>query len=162
MISIILIFKFSKKYYSYPERINNSIKKKDWLITLVCFLFCKLITFIDYNTLKIVGEFQNNNLVYFLAQYIYYIFEVGLVCLIIVYGQKAFETLIGKSSKIPFGGLVLAFTWGAFHFISRLKGIEIWNGISCMIFSVLSGIAYLKLKKRLGYSYIFVALGYLL
>jgi len=31
-----------------------------------------------------------------------------------------------------------------------------------MIFSVLSGIAYLKLNKRLGYSYIFVALGYLL
>ncbi|MPM75807.1 NAD(P)H-hydrate epimerase [bioreactor metagenome] len=103
---------------------------------------------------------KNKNLVYFAVQYSYYICEIGLMCLIIVYGQKAFETLIRKSSEIPFGGVVLALTWGAVHFFSR--GIDIWNGVSCMIVSILSGIMYLRLKKNLGYSYIFIALGYLL
>lgn len=162
IISIALIIMFSKKYHNYPEQFNNNnpIKRKDWLITLLCLLVCKVITFIDWSSLKIVGEFQNKNLVYFVVQYSYYICEVGLMCLIIVYGQKAFETLIRKSSEIPFGGVLLALTWGAVHFFSR--GIDIWNGVSCMIVSILSGIMYLRLKKNIRYSYIFIALGYLL
>ena len=43
------------------------------------------------------------------------IFEVMLVILIIIYGQKAIETLLKKESPIPFGGIVLAMTWGAYH-----------------------------------------------
>ncbi len=47
--------------------------------------------------------------------YLYYIFEVVLVVLIIIYGQKAIETLLKKESLIPFGGIILAMTWGAIH-----------------------------------------------
>jgi hypothetical protein len=43
------------------------------------------------------------------------IFEVMLVILIIIYGQKAIETLLKKESPIPFGSIILAVTWGAFH-----------------------------------------------
>lgn len=88
--------------------------------------------------------------------------EVILVFLIIIYGQKAIETLLKKESSIPFGGIILAVTWGAFHFISRGVGFEIWNGISTMIFSVLSGVMYLRLNKNFLCSYLFIAIGYLL
>ena len=44
----------------------------------------------------------------------YYIFEVMLVILIIIYGQKAIETLLKKESSIPFGGIILAMTWERF------------------------------------------------
>ncbi len=161
-ISIAIIVNFSRKRYNYPEKMknDNNICTREWLVTLLCLSACKLISFIDWHTLKIIGEFQIKEPIQFLTQYVYYIFEVGLICLIIIYGQKAFETLLKKKSQIPFGGLLLAFTWGAFHFISR--GIDFWNGISCMIFSVLSGIMYLKLKRKVSYSYIFIALGYLL
>ena len=85
-----------------------------------------------------------------------------LVILIIIYGQKAIETLLKKESPIPFGGIILAMTWGAMHFVSRGVGLEIWNGISTMMFSVLSGVMYLRLNRKYLYSYLFIAIGYLL
>ncbi len=56
-----------------------------------------------------------------------------LVILIILYGQKAIETLLRKESSYPFGGMILAVTWGAFHFVSRGSGFEIWNGIGYLL-----------------------------
>lgn len=161
-ISIVAIIKFSQKYYGFPEKnkSDHKINPRAWLVTWLCFSVCKLITFIDWHTLKIIGEFQIKEPIQFLAQYVYYIFEMGLVCLIIIYGQKAFETLLKRKTQIPFGGILLAFTWGILHFASR--GIDLWNGTSCMIFSILSGVMYLKLNRKITYSYIFIALGYLL
>ena len=85
-----------------------------------------------------------------------------LVILIIIYGQKAIETLLKKENPIPFSGIILALTWGTFHFVSRGVGLEIWNGISTIIFSVLSGVMYLRLNRKYLYSYLFIAIGYLL
>ena len=161
-ISVLLIF--SRKYYHFPISGNKreKISLKNWIVILACFIGCKIITFIDWHTLKFIGEAQGKTVFQFCVQYLYYIFEVMLVILIIIYGQKAIETLLKKESSIPFGGIILAMTWGAFHFVSRGVGLEIWNGISTMIFSVLSGVMYLRLNRKCLYSYLFIALGYLL
>jgi len=155
---------FSKIYFHFPSGQNKEekISLKNWLITFSCLIGCKIMTFIDWHTLKIIGEAQNKNTYQFFTQYLYYIFEVMLVLLIIIYGQKAIETLLKKESPIPFGGIILAVTWGAFHFVSRGVGLELWNGLSTMIFSVLSGVMYLRLNKKYLYSYLFIAIGYLL
>lgn len=155
---------FTRKHYGFPPRENKTgkISLKNWIIVLICMIACKILTFIDWHTLKVIGEFQGKDLFQFLTQYLYYMFEVVLVTLIIIYGQKAFETLLKRESSIPFGGILLAVTWGAFHFLSRGVGLEIWNGISTMIFSVLSGEIYLRLNKKCLCSYLFIAVGYLL
>lgn len=162
VIAVLLLF--SQKYFHFPAKENKEEKLclKNWIITFVCLFGCKILTFIDWNTLKVVGEAQGKNTYQFCAQYLYYVFEVVLVVLIIIYGQKAIETLLKKESPIPFGGIILAVTWGAFHFVSRGVGLEIWNGISTMIFSVLSGVMYLRLNRKWLYSYLFIAVGYLL
>lgn len=159
-----MLLLFSKKHYRFPTgRIQeDKISLKNWIVTLACFIGCKLLTFIDWHTLKVIGEAQGKTIFQFSAQYLYYIFEVMLVTLIIIYGQKAVETFLKKESPIPFGGIILAMTWGIFHFVSRGVGIEVWNGISAMIFSVLSGEIYLKLNRRWLHSYLFIAMGYLL
>ena len=161
-IGILLLF--SKKHYRFPTRGNqeDKISLKNWIITLACFTGCKIMTFIDWHTLKVIGEAQSKTIFQFCSQYLYYIFEVMLVILIIIYGQKSVETFIKKESSIPFGGIILAMTWGIFHFVSRGVGIEIWNGISTIIFSVLSGLIYIKLNRNWLYSYLFIAMGYLL
>ena len=144
-IGVLLLF--SRKHYHFPEKGSkrDKISSKSWIVTLACFIGCKIMTFIDWHTLKIVGEAQ-----------------VLLVILIIISGQKAIETLLKKESPIPFGGIILAMTWGAFHFVSRGVGLEIWNRISSMMFSVLSGVMYLRLNRQCLYSYLFIAIGYLL
>lgn len=163
-VVIVMELFFSQRYFHFPSRDDkeNKISLKNWIITFVCLSGCKILTFIDWNTLKIVGEAQDKNTYQICAQYLYYIFEVMLVVLIIIYGQKAIETLLKKESTIPFGGIILALTWGAFHFVSRGAGLEIWNGISTMIFSVLSGVMYLRLNRKCLCSYLFIAIGYLL
>jgi len=37
-------------------------------------------------------------------------------------GKKAVETFLKKESPIPFGGIILAMTWGMFQNIRRLYG----------------------------------------
>lgn len=161
-IGVLLLF--SKKHYCFPTRGTqvDKISLKNWIVTLICFIGCKIITFIDWHTFKVIGEAQGKTMFQFCAQYLYYIFEVMLVTLIIIYGQKAGETFLKKESSIPFGGIILAMTWGIFHFVSRGVGIEIWNGISTMIFSVFCGVMYIKLNRRWFHSYLFIAMGYLL
>ena len=94
---------------------------ENWIVTLACFVGCKIITFIDWHTLKIIGEAQGKTVFQFCIQYLYYIFEVVLVVLIIIYGQKAIETLLKKESLIPFGGIILAMTWGVSFRIKRSR-----------------------------------------
>lgn len=135
---------------------------KNRLAALLCLAGCKVLTLIDWHTLKVLGEARGKTAFAFCAQYLYYFSEVGLVLLIIAFGQKAAEALLQRESKVPFGGVFLALTWGAFHFVSRGVGLEWWNGFSCMIFSVLSGAMYLQGKRRPGLSYCLIAVGYLL
>lgn len=158
-----MIIYFSNKKYNFFSELNTEKpSKKDLMIVLLCLLACKVMTFIDWHTLKIIGEASGKDVIQFLLQYLYYLVEVLLVLMVIVYGQKAFEVLYQKTTNIPFGGIVLAFTCGTFHFVSRGVGLEIWNGISCMIFSLLAGTMYVRLKKHLGYSYLLISIGYLL
>lgn len=154
---------YSRRHYDFPQkRTRTNISAKNGIVAVTCLIVCKVMTFIDWHTLKVIGEFQGKSIFQFTAQYMYYILEVGIVLLIVIYGQKAFEVRGKKESSFPFGGIVLAVTWGIFHFVSRGVGIEVWNGISCIVFSILSGIMYLKLDRNFVYSYIFIAIGYLL
>lgn len=154
---------YSRGRLRFPvKRERKKLPWKDWAAAVFCLALCKVLTLIDWRTLKVIGEFQGKPLFEFCTQYLYYVVEVLLVLFLIVFGQKALETRLGKETRIPFGGLVAAFTWGAFHFVSRGVGLEVWNGISCMIFSMLAGVMYLKLDRKLLLSYLFIALGYLL
>ena len=152
-IGVLLLF--SRKHYHFPERGSkrDKISSKSWIVTLACFIGCKIMTFIDWHTLKIVGEAQGKTVFQFCAQYLYYIFEVMLVILIIIYGQKAIETLLKKESPIPFGGIILAMTWGAIHFVSRGVGPIVTTGNELVKQQIADFSKQLNLEEL--YSYIF-------
>ena len=152
-IGVLLLF--SRKHYHFPERGSkrDKISSKSWIVTLACFIGCKIMTFIDWHTLKIVGEAQGKTVFQFCAQYLYYIFEVLLVILIIIYGQKAIETLLKKESPIPFGGIILAMTWGAIHFVSRGVGPIVTTGNELVKQQIADFSKQLNLEEL--YSYIF-------
>lgn len=109
--------------------------------------------------LKIIGEFRRNELIEFIFQNIYYIFEVGLVFLIIAFGQEFFEKLFNRNTNVPYGGIVLALTWGLIHILTQS---DIITGLVVMLFSVIYGIIYLLLNKNSKLTYLAILLAFII
>lgn len=158
IIAMILI-RSSKKHLNFNVLSEALPTKKGLIISIILVIACIILNAFDWGTLKILGEFQKKGLLLFIFQYIYYLFEVVLVYLIVVFGQKFVETLLKRKSKIPWGGLILCCTWGAVHILS--KG-SIYTGIGVMTFSIFYGMIYLLLNRNSKYTYIALALAFII
>jgi hypothetical protein len=114
---------------------------------------------ISYSTggFKPVLEFQMLGLTRFIAQYIYYFVEAVLITLVIVFGQHAGE-LGFKKPGIPWGGYLLALTWGLIHFLVNTPSV----GLFTVALSVLFGLFYLLMNKNVRYAFFLIALVFLL
>ncbi len=130
-----LILKASKVYYGF-DLLASSEKMKpwQWICIALFILFSLGLSYWDWGGFKVIIEFQKKGLVKFIVQYIYYIFETCLFTLIIVYGQKAFE-LWFKNNKIPYGGIILAATWGVAHIFTK-------GSLTVGLLSALAGFLY--------------------
>lgn len=95
-IMIIWLIKSSKKKLDFNVLNDNKVAFKGIIIALILVIACILLNAYDWGTLKIIGEFNQNELITFIFQYIYYVFEVGLVFLIVVFGQKFGESLLKR------------------------------------------------------------------
>lgn len=146
----ILLVRNAKKKLSLHVISKMKPTKQGIVISIVLVFICIVLNAFDWGTLKVIGEFQKKGILLFTFQYIYYLFEVVLVFLIVVFGQKFFETLVKRTSLIPWGSLVLCCTWGAVHILT--KG-SISTGIGVMIFAFLYGIIYLLLNRNSRYAY---------
>lgn len=145
-----LLIKFSSERYGFSI-INRTdkIKTHQWVSVILCVIIVSIFDYITWGGLKLVLEFKNNGLVKFIFQYIYYLFETGLFMLIIIFGHKAFETWFGRSD-IPYGGFVLALTWGLVHWFT--KG-NLLIGLSVALSSIIYGVVYLLLNRDLKWTY---------
>ncbi|NEZ46210.1 hypothetical protein FDF74_03165 [Clostridium niameyense] len=103
-------------------------------------------------------EFSSNGMLKFVVQYIYYGFEGMLITLIIVFGQKAFDMWFKNNRNIPFGGILLAVTWGTVHFLTQGNS----TGMYTCILSILYGLTYLSLNGNFKISYIAITLMFML
>ncbi len=157
MIAAFLI-RSSRKKLQFDIMAETRFSPKGLVMSAVLVIFCIALNAYDWGTLKIVGEFQKKELILFIFQYIYYLFEITLVFLIVAFGQKFFEAIIKKKSRIPWGGLVLCCTWGAIHIVSRGS---ISAGIGVMIFSLVYGIIYLLLERNTKYAYAAMAIAFM-
>ena len=134
-------------------------KMKLWQVFAALFgiLFSITISYFDWGGgFKVINEFNNNGLLKFIFQYIYYMVETVLFLLIIVFGQKAFE-IWTKKHNIPWGGIICGLTWGIFHLISR-GYFDIQNGVSSMLLGFLFGAAYLFTNRDFKKSWLILFL----
>ncbi len=157
VISFSLI-KYSKKKLDFDVILAVKPTRNGIIISILLTIACVVINAFDWGVLKVVGEFQSKGLLLFLFQYVYYLFEVVLVVLILAFGQKFGEVLTGKIRLIPWGGIILCFTWGAIH--SLTQG-SLYVGIGVMTFSLIYGVIYLLLNRNFKYSYILIALAFM-
>lgn len=158
-IMMIVLVKSSEKKLDFRVWNHEKITTKGIVISLILIIACIALNAYDWGSLKIVGEFQKKELIEFIFQYIYYMFEIGLVFLIVVFGQKFVESLLKKKSMIPFGGIVLGCTWGLIHILTQGSII---TGLGVMVFSLMYGIIYIVLNRNTKYSYLAMVIAFII
>jgi len=133
-------------------------KMKLWQICTVLFgiILSISISYLDWGGFKVIKEFNNNGLLKFIFQYIYYMVETVLFLLIIVFGQKAFE-IWTKKCNVPWGGIICGLTWGISHLISR-GHFDIQNGLLATLSGFLFGTAYLLTNRDFKKSWLILFL----
>lgn len=155
-IVCIFLTKTAKSRYDFNIFANQKpMKVWQWVLVAVIFIIMLVFSYIDWNGSKVLKELQYNGWLKFIFQYIYYIFEVGLVVSIVVFGQKAFEKWFHKDCPvwIPYGGVLTGLTWGMVHILT--KG-NISTGVSLFLISIGYGITYLLVNRDTKKAYIWI------
>ena len=138
--------------------IEKDITPLQWICLAAGVILCLVSTWIDWNGSKVLAEFKSRGPLLFPFQYLYYLFEVSLVLLIIIFGQMAFEKWF-NNNRIPFGGILVALTWGLGHWLS--KG-SLFAGIYTAIGGFVFGAAYLLTHRNVKFSYILLCIMFIL
>lgn len=136
------------KYHFNIFQKGNKMAAWQWLLIIAFVIGSLILSYIDWNGSKIIKEFYANGPLKFIFQYIYYIFETVLVMLILVFGQKAFEEWFHKPN-IPYGGIIVAVTWGIGHFFTK----DIATGIVTMLSGLAFGSVYLLTNRDIKKTY---------
>jgi hypothetical protein len=96
-----------------------------------------------------LGErFGDAGTVAWLVQVAYYVAEVAVITLIIGFGQLAGERWFTRT-WIPWGGILLALTWGLVHFLTQ----DAATGLYGIALSVVMGSIHILARKNLLITY---------
>ena len=149
-----LLFKSAKKKYHFDvlDCKDKGTKLEMTLAILITVAGVIAMNF-TWEGFKPIVEFKNLGLIKFIFQYIYYSMEVVLVMLVVVFGQQFGEKLVSHK-KIPWGGIVLACTWGLVHILTQ----DLATGIFSIVMSILFGVLYLLVKKNIYWAYVLTAI----
>ena len=112
-----------------------------------------IVTSLGFGGFKPLVEFNGE-----LEKSLNYLAECSLIVLVIAFGQKFFEAQFGLSDRFPSGGLLLAITWGLIHFL--LQGFS--GGLYTIFFAFVAGLIFLLCQKDLRWTYLFVAIAFIL
>lgn len=159
LLAAYLIVKSAKRNLGFQLRGTNS---KWTLVGIIasCILIglMLVINYIDVGGLKIIYEFHKLGILKFIFQHLYYLAEVVLFTLIIVFGQHSLEQLFRKKN-VPYGGIIVGLTWGLTHWFT--KG-SIWIGLEGLVLGFLFGAIYLFLGRDFKKTYIVLALTFVI
>ncbi len=158
VIGLVLLY-FSKKKLGFDVLQNNGFSFRGLLGGIFWVAACIALNVWDWGTLKIIGEFQQKEPIVFIFQYLYYAFEIGLVFLIVAFGQGFGEKLVGRKTRFPLGGLVLCVTWGGIHILSQQS---VYTGLGVMAFGILYGLIYVSFGRNAKYSYAAMLLAFII
>lgn len=155
-IVIAVLFYIALRVYNFNLTQRTNKPSAIGCVVAACLLYISSSAkFFLLNGWKIVLDFTSSGWFLFIFQYVYYLFEVLLIVLVIIFSQEAGKRVFG-TDKIPWGGILLALTWGLSHIITQG---DIYIGLIYTALSVLFGVAYTAVNKNI---YIFYPLAILM
>lgn len=101
---IALLTHFSKRKLQFDPLARRPFSPKGLGAAAVLAAVCVLLNALDWGTLKIVGEWQSKGALLFFFQYVYYLFEIGLVFLIVAFGHGLLRGCCEKRAGFPSAG----------------------------------------------------------
>lgn len=159
MIVAFLIVRSANKNLGFQLKGTDSNRTLVGMIASCILIFLMLVVnYADVGNIKIIYEFRELGVLKFTFQHLYYLAEVVLFTLIIVFGQNALEKLFHKKN-LPYGGIIVGLTWGLAHWFT--KG-SVWIGLEGLLIGFLFGAIYLFLDRDFKKSYIVLALAFIL
>lgn len=158
-ITAFFLLRYAKRELSFtPDTPGQKTKLWQWFASCLLILIMTLINIADIGELKIYHEFKKMEPLEFIFQHIYYLVETILFTLIIVFGQIAMEKWF-KQPNIPFGGILVGFTWGLAHWFTKNSFLI---GLEGIVVGFLFGTAYIFLNRDLKKTYLVLALAFIL
>lgn len=110
------IVRLAKKKYGFDLfQKGSKLSAWQWVLVVIFMIGSLIISYVDWNGSKVIKE---------------------------LFGQKAFERWFHREN-IPYGGIIVAITWGLGHFFTK----DIWTGIVCMISGLAFGSVYLLVNR---------------
>ncbi|MDR2183546.1 MAG: hypothetical protein LBE55_05175 [Clostridiales bacterium] len=163
-LGICLLLRLAKKkgFDIFESRVTAP--PKNWIIVLMLLALFIAASYVIMGVFRPLAGFAAMYRLFgdyaamaFIAQHIYYLFEVALFLAIIAFGQKFGEAAFRKS-MIPWGGILCGLTWGLVHIFTQGPAV----GAVAAIYGLLYGITYLLLKKNVRYAYPVILLMFVL
>lgn len=154
-----MIVRGAKKELGF--QLNEGGKKWTLVGILASCILVGLMAFVNYldvGDLKIIYEFHRLGTLKFIFQHLYYMMEVVLVSLIIIFGQKSMESLFRKKN-VPYGGIIVGITWGFAHWLT--KG-SILIGLEGLVLGFLFGAIYVLLGRDFKKTYIVLVITFII
>lgn len=147
----------SKMDFNFLESGKN-ISQKNYFIAVAFLIVAMFFNYMNWGNFKLLVEFRNAGLIGFIAQHIYYLAEIVIVTALIVLFQKSCETWF-KKENIPYGGIIVAFTWGLVHIFTKNSLVV---GLLSFVYGFGFGTIYLILERNYKSTVIFLFLMFVL
>lgn len=158
MIGTVLFYVSARVYQFDTLKRSKLPSAKGWIFSVIILAASVIMKLAAWGDWKVILDFRSSGWFQFIFQYIYYLFEVFIILLTVIFAQEAGER-ITKLKNVPWGGILLAFTWGLSHIITQSSMII---GLLYFVLSILFGAAHIAVKKNSYISYSFIALMFLL
>jgi hypothetical protein len=118
VVSIVLVRVAKNKYGFDIWEAREPMKGWQYAAAALGIVVMTCAQYLDWGGFKPLLELEEQGPLKFVFQYVYYFFETVLFSLIIIFGQRACEIWF-KRKNVPYGGIVLALTWGLGHILSK-------------------------------------------
>ncbi len=152
----LVLFYISARVYNFNfSKKKNLPSERGWIVAVLLFLTSFGLKFRIYGGWKPATDFMQSGWFQFIFQYIYYLFQAVIILIMVIFTQEATDRALKthklKFRHIPWGGIILAATWGAVHLVTEANFTV---AIYYIILSLLAGAAHLAVNKNVYISYV--------
>ena len=133
--------------------------RRGWLVAGLAVLAVAAAMTVGWGALKPWKEWTELGPTLFASQYAYYLAEAFVIWCMVAFAQEAADRIAPRLHRVPWGGLVLALSWGLMHILSKA---DLATGLVAAATAAAYGVIFVAVKRDFRRSYPLILLAFLL